>query len=238
MLYQKVPKPENGKRWVVSDIHGCSKTFKYLIQSKLRISKDDQLFLLGDYINRGPNSTGVLNFILSLVRNGFNVFPLRGNHEQMLLDSHFEYKEYMQFKVPRLFKNRGLTDMMGRILPKYYKFMTNLPYYYELDNFYLVHAGFNFNADNPFEDYHSMLWKRKFQVNVDMVNDKKIVHGHMKTPLQKIVENIALDQMVIPLDNGCYEGLYEIYDPKMGNLLALDLDTMDLIIQPNLDRPY
>ena len=51
----KVEAPENGgRRLVITDIHGCAKTFKKLLD-KVGLNENDQLFLLGDYINRGPS---------------------------------------------------------------------------------------------------------------------------------------------------------------------------------------
>src|ERR1700721_350669 len=73
------------KRWVIPDIHGCHKTFKKLV-SRLELNKEeDQLFLLGDYIDRGPNSRKVIKFIMKLRTEGFIVRTLKGNHEDLML---------------------------------------------------------------------------------------------------------------------------------------------------------
>ena len=60
-----VEKPEVGRRFAISDIHGCSMTFEALL-SQIHLKKEDQLFLLGDYVNRGPDSAGVIDKILEL----------------------------------------------------------------------------------------------------------------------------------------------------------------------------
>ena len=83
-----------GKRLVIPDIHGCSNTFKELIE-KVAPTKDDQLFFLGDYIDRGVDSSGVLKYLNELSEKGYQVFPIRGNHEQMLLDAS-EYPGVLQ----------------------------------------------------------------------------------------------------------------------------------------------
>ena len=57
----------------ISDIHGCARTFKKLVLEKVVLDKQDTLFLLGDYINKGPDSKGVLDFIFELKNSGFNV---------------------------------------------------------------------------------------------------------------------------------------------------------------------
>jgi predicted MPP superfamily phosphohydrolase len=81
-----IPTPQEGRRFAIGDIHGCNLTLQALVKEQLQLTKQDQLFLLGDYVNRGPDSMGVLNFIMGLQAEGYQVFALRGNHEQMLLD--------------------------------------------------------------------------------------------------------------------------------------------------------
>src|SRR6056297_3080965 len=73
-------------RYAISDIHGCFKTFRRLIESGIKMEKNDQLFLMGDYIDRGPSSKQVLDYILYLMENNYNVVLLRGNHEEIFLN--------------------------------------------------------------------------------------------------------------------------------------------------------
>src|SRR6478736_5094582 len=79
--------------FAISDIHGCAKTFVSLVEKVIKLTREDKLFLLGDYIDRGPDSKGVIDYIIQLEQKGFDVTALRGNHEEMLLkgitDSHF-----------------------------------------------------------------------------------------------------------------------------------------------------
>ena len=67
-----------GKRYVISDIHGCYKTFRCLVEEVIGLSKADLLFLLGDYVDRGPSSKAVLDYILQLKDERYQLFPLRG----------------------------------------------------------------------------------------------------------------------------------------------------------------
>ncbi len=76
------------RKILVGDIHGCLATFECLLE-QININIElDSLYLLGDYIDRGPNSKGVIDKILSLTKEGFNIKPIRGNHEQMLLSDY------------------------------------------------------------------------------------------------------------------------------------------------------
>jgi len=55
----KIEKPSIGRRIAIGDIHGCFKTFKSLLENKIRLKEEDQLFLLGDYIDKGKRNKEV-----------------------------------------------------------------------------------------------------------------------------------------------------------------------------------
>jgi serine/threonine protein phosphatase 1 len=76
--------------FIIGDIHGCNKTFRKLVLEKISIRKTDKIYCLGDYIDRGPDSKGVIDFIIQLRKDGFNIHTLRGNHEQLLLESEID----------------------------------------------------------------------------------------------------------------------------------------------------
>lgn len=219
-----ISKNPNGRQLVIPDIHGCLTTFEALLK-QIKLTKNDQLFLLGDYINRGENSKGVLDLILKLqeyqVENKFQIFPLRGNHEQMLIE---EYEEIRATK--RQNKTLEFSDL-------HYHFLSSLPYFYELDDFFLVHAGFNIKIENPFLDFEAMLWKRNFYITQEERKkhfcNKTIIIGHNPTFLNDILQDIDLKTPSICLDNGC------VYDKKwfLGNLLCLDLHSFEVFIQKN-----
>ena len=63
-LTQEITK-NTGRRFAISDIHGCGKTFIYLVEDILNLKKDDQLFILGDLIDRGKNSILLINYYYS-----------------------------------------------------------------------------------------------------------------------------------------------------------------------------
>jgi serine/threonine protein phosphatase 1 len=62
--------------FAISDIHGCFKPFYELVVNTIKLKKPDQLMLLGDYVDRGTQSREVIDFILDLEKNGFNVTAL------------------------------------------------------------------------------------------------------------------------------------------------------------------
>ncbi|MFT5619051.1 MAG: serine/threonine protein phosphatase 1 [Arenicella sp.] len=220
------------RRFVISDIHGCPKTLSNLIQ-QLKLSKTDYLFFLGDFIDKGIDSEGVLDFVIQLIEDSYQVFPLRGNHENDLLES-CSYERIL-LKTVRTNRLENLFERNLRELkPKYSDFLNSLPYYYELDDYYLVHAGFDFKSETPFQKSEEMLWIRDFEYSENKAKGKTIIHGHTPTSLSEIKSAIKDNQKVICLDNGAV--FYDFETDGLGKLLCLDLDTSQIYEQDNLER--
>src|SRR5436309_371402 len=72
--------------YVVGDVHGRANQLKALISNLDYDPLSDRIILLGDLIDRGEDSPGVVNYALELQAESPNFVCLRGNHEQMLLD--------------------------------------------------------------------------------------------------------------------------------------------------------
>jgi serine/threonine protein phosphatase 1 len=110
--------------------------------------------------------------------------------------------------------------------------MRNLKYYVQLENFILVHAGLNFKNEDPFEDRRSMLWLRDYEIRPDKIGNRRIIHGHVPVNMELIVLSIKNKiYRFIDLDNGPYISGKDGF----GNMVALELDSMELVIQDNLD---
>ncbi|MCD4731214.1 MAG: serine/threonine protein phosphatase [Bacteroidales bacterium] len=235
------------EHWVIPDIHGCAKTLKALIEDMIKPSKHDWLYFLGDYIDRGPGSKEVIDYLMHLQYEDYNIRLLMGNHEDYLVKSYEEeinLKSLFGLKYKNRKKKEWLfhggketmesfkLDDLKDFPPKYVEWMKNLEYYIELENFILVHAGFNFNSENPFQDKESMLWVRDFEIDSNIVKNKKIIHGHVPVSLEFIDISIKnKSYKFIDLDNGCY-----MHDRVgYGNLLALELNSLEYKVQFNLD---
>jgi len=230
----KVSLPSDGRRFVVGDIHGCYETLRSLVKKKIALTKNDQLFLLGDYINKGPESKKTLNFIIKLIKKGYMVYPLRGNHEEELFDASQNGSELLKWlcrKSPDLLKD-------GKVRKKHLKFIDSLIYYYELPDFFLVHGGFNFSLKSPLKDKNAMLWRRMPEKNTSFGGKKRIIHGHKPQALEIIQSRVFKQAKIIGIDNGVnYIKKHKYYEyTKMGNLCALNLDTFEVIVQRNVEN--
>src|SRR5438045_4656818 len=66
----------------IGDIHGCARALEWLLQA-VAPTRDELIVTLGDYVDRGLDSAGVLNRLVRLAET-HRLVPLRGNHEQMM----------------------------------------------------------------------------------------------------------------------------------------------------------
>ncbi len=235
------------KRWVIPDIHGCSKTLKSLVSELIKPSRNDELYFLGDYVDRGPDSKGVIDFIRALQDDQYNVTALKGNHEDFMVELYDAENKARNTWWHRLGdkKHKVWIDIGGKstlssfeaenirqVPASYIEWMRGLKYYIPLENFILVHAGLNFKNENPFEDLRAMLWLRDYEIIPGKIGNRKIIHGHVPVNMELIM--LAVKSRVykfIDLDNGPYISGKEGF----GNLVALELNSMEMVIQNNLD---
>ncbi|MEL6670658.1 MAG: metallophosphoesterase family protein [Bacteroidota bacterium] len=239
------------RKIAVSDIHGCLKTFKALVEEQVVLNPQDELYLLGDFIDRGPDSKGVLDYVMQLDEAGYQVHCLRGNHEDMMLQAVRDREDIGMwlFNGGQQALDSFRTEDPGQIPVKYLNLLDNFEYYFEVDNYILVHAGLNFVGNqngksedgflwrmhNPLNDFKSMLWIRYWyeDINWNWLKDRIIVHGHTPIDTDEIwdmVDVLAEDQ-VLDIDNGCYSRNKE----GLGSLCAFDLSHRELYFQENIE---
>lgn len=220
-------------RYVIGDVHGCSRTLRKMVEEVLDLGPNDILYLLGDYIDRGPDSKGVLDYLLQLFSEDYDIRPLRGNHEQLLLDALSDPETFTLWKG-----NGGYSTLQEfgishpRDLPRrYLDLLAAMPLMHLLDDYLLVHAGLDFLKSDPITDSspHDLLWARDYRVVPVKLGGRTLVTGHSRTPLFAINDSIATSH--ISLDNGCYSKGEIGY----GALVALDLDTRQLVVVPNCE---
>ncbi|MBI5914209.1 MAG: serine/threonine protein phosphatase [Bacteroidetes bacterium] len=226
------------RQFAISDIHGCNLSFNALLD-KIGLTTADELYLLGDYIDRGPDSKGVLDTIINLQSTGYKLRCLIGNHDEAILKACYDGRFFISW----------LTDWGGEqtldsfhayewkdIAARYWQFFENLEPFLEVGNFILVHAGLNFKQPDPLKFGEDMLFIRDWYPDIDYrwLGERIIVHGHTPVPVRqmelflKTLEN----QRVIDIDTGCFHGERQ---PGKGCLCALDLTNRALFFQKNLD---
>jgi serine/threonine protein phosphatase 1 len=208
---------------IIGDIHGCNKTFNAMLD-KVALSTFDHLYLLGDYIDRGPDSKGVIDTIFNLKQAGYQVSCLLGNHEQMMLDALESPKvkaddddnedgiDTTDYRA-RWLRNGGYETLhsfgtvnLNLIPPQHIKFLKELPHYIETEDLILVHAGLDFYSPNPLENLYDMIWIRDWyrSINYKWLKGKTVVHGHTPISMSQIeIQYDSRDKLqAINLDGG------------------------------------
>ncbi|MBN2444084.1 MAG: serine/threonine protein phosphatase [Spirochaetales bacterium] len=186
---------ETDKTYIIGDIHGCLGMLRRLIK-KIDWQQDcDALIFLGDYIDRGEDSKGVIDFLIELSRKSDHVRFLMGNHEGLFLD-YLENGETEAF----LF-NGGLSTLNSyRHLHKtgipsdHISFLKSLEIMVELDDYYIVHAGLRPGVGMGEQSLDDILWIRDKFIFSEHCFGKKVIFGHtpFKNPL--VMDNkIGLD---------------------------------------------
>lgn len=236
-----------GKQWVISDIHGCSKTLRHMIENLIQPERSDRLYFLGDYIDRGPDSKGTIDYIMGLQEKEYDLVLLKGNHEEFCQQSWNEDRNKKKlFGVNTKTKSQSIWEKFGgketldsfgvryasEIPEHYIEWMSQLRLYVELEEFILVHAGLNFDIVDPLTDTHAMLWVKEFKVDPSKIRNKKVIHGHTPVDLEFLDHVIrSKSYHFIDLDNGVYMCNRTGY----GNLVAFELNSKEYVVQPNLD---
>jgi serine/threonine protein phosphatase 1 len=225
-------------RYATTDLHGCLQSFQHLVEHKLKLRPQDELYVLGDYVNKGPDSRGVLDYLMQLPQRGYRVICLRGNHDQELLDA---ARGNMALTWAPATDRQLTLSSFGVEHPEdvpisYLRWLQELPYQLEVPGWVLVHAGFNFRLP-PAEmrqDWHTMLNTKEFVFDASRLEGRRLVHGHVPTPVAKMQQRIQARTGAIGLDGGC---VYR-HNPELRRLAAFNLDTEELILQPNIEPAY
>ena len=213
--------------FAIGDIHGCCKTFKKLLLEEIGIEPSDKIYCVGDYIDRGNDSKGVIDLILDLRIKGYHIYTLRGNHEQMMLEPE-RLDQWLENGGGETLKSFGISSV-SQLPHKYLAFLKQTAFFIETDKYIFVHAGLNFRIESPFTDKEAMIWTRDEYFVKTKINNKILIHGHTPIPFESMYKQ--LNNNKINIDGGC------VYTsrPGLGNLIALSVPDMKLIPLRNMD---
>jgi serine/threonine protein phosphatase 1 len=178
------------KTLIIGDIHGCLDMLKRLM-SKLEWNPSaDRLIFIGDYIDRGHDAKGVIDYILRLKRDCHKVECLIGNHERMFLDylSGVDVKSFILnggLSTLRSYKENRRRLENPLVPPSHLDFLSSLSLMVELDEYYVVHAGFRPKVRIEQQDPFDMVWIREEFIYSDYDFGKPVIFGHTPfyTPL-------------------------------------------------------
>lgn len=196
---------ESGRIYIVGDIHGCLNMLLKLADKVAWLPQNDTIIFLGDYIDRGEDPKGVVDYIISLKKESFRVRCLLGNHESMFLD-------YLSGKNMSLYLTNGGNSKLSSynadetvnnssLLPREHTdFFNSLELYIEIQDYYIVHAGFRPGVEIEEQSIDDMIWIRSQFIYSTFDFGKKVIFGHTPFPEPLVMEN------KIGIDTGAFLG--------------------------------
>jgi serine/threonine protein phosphatase 1 len=198
----------------IGDIHGCSAALGALLDA-IELGADDRVVTLGDYVDRGPDSRGVLDLLLELDASG-RLIPLLGNHEEMMLGAlrgSYPRPWWLQHGGVATLDSYGFVGDLSVIPQEHLEFLDRCLPYYETDDTIFTHA--NYVADEPLDcqPAEALRWQSlREHFPAEHVSGKRVYLGHT---VQKQGEILDVGYLVC-LDTYCYGG---------GWLTARDVET-------------
>lgn len=207
-----------GRTFAISDIHGCLKQFKSLVKN-LGLGVNDTLILMGDYIDRGEDSAGVLDYIIEL-KEVFNVVTLLGNHDAMLRDTLYNSNQSKREKWGSIWMNNGgmqtlrsygcgvevidSPEYIPKKLQEHWWMIREMPLYFITDTHIFVHS--TPRSDLAIEDHseEELIWRRPSIEDRNgfykHISGKVVISGHTAQEGRPLM----LSDHNILIDTGCF----------------------------------
>jgi serine/threonine protein phosphatase 1 len=186
----------------IGDIHGCSVALAALI-NLIDPQPDDTIITLGDYVDRGLDSRGVLDQLIAL-QSRCNLVPILGNHDEMMLNARNGKDDFNFWKncggITAL-DSYGSSGRLDLIPAVHFRFLQQCVPFFETDTHFFIHANYRRDLHLEEMDEHALRWLslRDF-VPSPHCSGKVAVMGH--TPQPDILDLGHL----ICLDTGCCNG--------------------------------
>jgi serine/threonine protein phosphatase 1 len=207
----------------IGDIHGCLAALNTLIDA-IEPQHDDTLVTVGDYVDRGPDSKGVLDRMLELEKI-CNLVPLLGNHEEMMLaviERRMEPFGWLNHGGVQTMESYGFTGDLDCVPKSHRELISRMPSFFENETHFVVHANYDPTLPLTEQPNELLRWIKITEVLPGPhMSGKKAIVGHTHDRKGEIFEVSHL----ICIDTFCYGGKW---------LTALEL-TSGQIWQSNPD---
>ena len=205
--------------YAVGDVHGCLDELLALeseiIADAAKLPGRKTIVMLGDYIDRGPASSGVLDHLLAPPPEGFDRICLCGNHEVAMLDfaeGRIERRQWVAIGGAQTLLSYGIDEtkadyggpkagdelLRSRIPAAHLAFLREMPVLLQTPNYLFVHAGIRPGVPIDKQTDREMTTLRSKFADTAHLLEQFVVHGH--TP----VTNPSLDGRHLNIDTGAY----------------------------------
>jgi serine/threonine protein phosphatase 1 len=182
-----------GNLYAIGDIHGSLEALERLMEKINPDLQQDRLLFVGDYIDRGPQSKGVVDYLIRLknLAPPGQIICLKGNHEAMFLD-------FLQGREKSLFLFNGgqetLLDYWGTswltpenlvLPPDHQQFYQELQLFHEKADYIFVHGGLKPGVPLADQQEDDLLWIRGEFITSQEDFGRRVIFGHtpFKQPL-------------------------------------------------------
>ena len=175
-----------GRTWAVGDIHGTLTAFETLLDL-IDLLPGDRLITLGDYVNRGGESSGVLDLLIKL-HGDYEVISILGNHDQTMCDAieqgpasgiWYNWLQMGGVRTLASYEAENATDPRMRIPAKHINFLNNTCRdLYEDDEFIYTHARLVPDLPTADQPPLSLRWERMDESFVPHQSGKTLICGH------------------------------------------------------------
>ena len=203
--------------YAIGDVHGCFDLLQALQQKILADAAQQHgskwIVMLGDYVDRGPKSSAVIDELLKPMTGDIERFCLAGNHEESMLDFLNNPRRdhlWLEFGGVETLRSYGITEMPSNIsqlrallqrqIPaSHISFMSSLPSLLAVPGYCFVHAGVLNGVPLQRQQDKHLLWIRPKEQTVPAADNLFLtVHGH--TP----VRSVALADNRLNVDTGAF----------------------------------
>ena len=216
--------PKGVVAWAVGDIHGRLDLLQPLVEHMIADTAGSAavrtvVIFLGDYIDRGPDSRGVIRYLANLPKDaGIEWRFLKGNHEEAMLGFLSDpttgptWCEYggdaalasYGLRLPQMkHKPEGWAhlsaDLDHKVTPTDRALFEDLELSVSVGDYFFAHAGARPGIALPDQSARDLMWIRGNFLNSDVEFEKVVVHGHTPTP------SVQADRRRIGIDTKAYE---------------------------------
>jgi serine/threonine protein phosphatase 1 len=201
----------------IGDIHGCHVPFQDLLNG-LDVQPDDTIVFLGDAVDRGPDSRGVIDTLLEL-KDRCQLVPILGNHEEMLLaavDGKIPLQDWLIHGGTETLDSYGSGRVPSQLPAEHVDYLRTWTDYYETPSHFFAHG--NYLASKPLDKqpWHETRWEslRNFLPKMHC-SGKTAVLGHTSN---KAGEILNLGYLVC-IDTYCHGGGWlTAFEPETGKI--------------------
>jgi len=207
----------SGRLIAIGDIHGCAAALDTLLAA-IAPQADDTIVALGDYVDRGPDSKGVIDRLIAL-GSRCKLIALHGNHEEMMLDVVRDGQppfRWLQYGGVETLDSYRFAGDMSVVSQAHRDFFASMRDFYETNDYFFVHANYDPDLSLAEQPRQLLRWMKL----TDMTppphrSGKRAIVGHTHDRNGEIFDIGHL----VCIDTFCYGG---------GWLTALDVDSGQL----------